>query len=156
MNSHKGLRENLAISVPPLLFYTSVTWVWSHFLAYLLLSTRSFNWEICVFASFKLTCRPYWPGNMGSKKKMEHRTIFIGTVFIIRAFMDLLRTNICSLLTCKSHLLNIVFYIFEIIPLSKIWSVFKSIVGICLQEYNAHDWNQKVCMCRYENWSPIY
>ena len=73
------------------------------------------------------------------KKKMEHRTIFIGTVFIIRAFMDLLRTNICSLLTCKSHLLNIVFYIFEIIPLSKIWSVFKSIVGICLQEYNAHD-----------------
>ena len=86
------------LAIPPLRFYTSVTWIWRPFsrLKFLLLSTRPFNWEICVFASFKLTCRPYWPGNTGSKKNMEHRTIFIGTVFIVRDFKDLLRTNICS------------------------------------------------------------
>lgn len=69
LSSRKGLRENLAISVPPLLFYTSVTWVWSPFsrlsvVVHAILQLRNLR-----FSSFKLTCRPYWPGNMGSKKK---------------------------------------------------------------------------------------
>lgn len=109
MSSHKGLRENLAISVSPLLFYTSVTWVWS--LSLICCCPRDPSIEKFAF----LPVLSSLVGHIGlatwDQKKMEHRTIFIGTVFIIRAFMDLLRTNICSLLTCKSHLLNIVFYV---------------------------------------------